>query len=136
MKLEHDCSIEELIEALEACHGIIGSAATYIREKWHLKVSRRWIETKIKVWNMEEFVKDCRIRGVERGLTKMISKAIDEGDPKAIGFILSKYGHHCDFLEAKETNGLEVNKGDISGFYGHMQAEYAREDSEAVQETD
>jgi len=128
------CTAEELIEALEACHGITGSAVQYLREKYHIAVGREYISSRIKAWGMEDFLKECRVKGIERGLTKMLSKALDDGNEKALMWMLEKYGHHCDFLSAKESNGMDINKGDIVGYYEHLRSDYARKDPKAVEE--
>lgn len=127
---------EELIEAIQACYGIIGSVIQYLQEHFNKKTYRRYLKERIKEWDLSELLDESRKNGVEKCLRTMFSKGIDEGSEKAMMWMLDRYGQHCDFLDEREESGLESSKGDISGYYEHIHSEYVREDSEAVSEAD
>ena len=109
-------SSEQLIEALSQNHGLISSAQDYLIEKFGIRVSRDWIKDRISIWGMQDFVKECRIRGVEKTFRKRLSNAIDDGNELSIGWMLAKYGHYVDFLEPKEEGDLDRDNGAISRY--------------------
>lgn len=109
----HEISAEQLIEALEKNYGIISSAIEYLRQHFGISIDRKTIADKIKFWDMDEFVLNCRKAGVEKALKKTFAKGIDEGDSNALGWILKVYGHHAEFLDMKEEGQFDKEKAKI-----------------------
>lgn len=131
-----DVTSEQIIEALEANYGIISSTLTYLYQTFGINIGRTALKNKIDLWGMHDFLRECRVKGVEKCLAKRMSMAIDNGSEAAIGWMLATYGHHAEFLEIKEDNKLEMNKGDIAQYYERMRIDHISSDTEAIAQTD
>lgn len=119
----NELTFELLCESLDVNFGILNSTRNYLLTVHKVDVSVSTIRSKIKLWGMEEYLVECRIRGVEEALYKRFSQGIKDGDNTALTWILNKYGHHADFLKPLEENNLEFSKGDISAFFKSIDAE-------------
>lgn len=111
---------EELIEALEDSHGIIASAATYLKEKYGYKVHRDWIKSRISWWGMEEQLIRWRTDGVEKAFARRLSNALKDGNEFSIGWMLDRYGHYVDFLQPKEEKATDYDQGAIERYMEHL----------------
>lgn len=134
-----DLSHDHLVEALYQNYGIIGSTIDWIEEKYGYRISRHTVMSRIKTWGMEDYVTDCRIRGVDKARRKRFANGIDNGIETALGWIIHMYGHHAEFLEPRDESGLEINKGAISKYYEwlkHQQLANDTGNSETFEETD
>ncbi len=97
---DDDLSPELLIEALEKSQGFINHARKYIFQKTGHTPSRSTIKSRIKQWGMEEFVEDIRVSLVETCKRKAFYKAVEDGDNHCLFWVINRYGHHVDFLDA------------------------------------
>lgn len=94
---------EDLIEALQKSQGFIHHTCEYLYQKTGHKPSRHTIKARIKEWGMEEFLEDIRLNLVESCKRKAFYKAAADGDNHCLFWILNRYGHHLDFLDAADA---------------------------------
>lgn len=108
--VEEDFTCEQLIEALSKSRGFILSAKKYLEHTYGIRTSFKRIKTKIKLWEMQDWLDDIRKSLVEDCLSKTFAKAVAQGDNTCLGWIIEKYGHHVDFLDGKDVE-TESKKG-------------------------
>lgn len=89
---------EQLIEAMEASHGIIGSATKYIQSTWGCKISYSALKKQLEEWQMSDWIVELRKSAVEKCINKTLSKGIDEGDNACLFKMIDKYGSCAEFL--------------------------------------
>src|SRR6187401_1265205 len=94
---------EQLIESLERTKGFVLSAQKYLRNTYGIDASYYTMRSKIKEWDMVDWVDEIRKGLVEECMAKTFYKAIQEGDNHCIFWVLDKYQHHVDFLDSKDT---------------------------------
>ncbi len=107
---EPNFTCEQLIEALEKNRGFVLAAQKYLLRTYGIKASYNTMKTMIRNWGMKDWLAEIRKSLVEDCLNKTFAKGIQEGDNHCIFWVLEKYAHHVDFLDAVDAE-QESKKG-------------------------
>lgn len=101
---------EMLLEAFDACHGLLFPAIRYLKKVYGVEYNRYAIESRIEMWGMKEAIYDIRRGGTEDVLCAKIKKAM-QGDNASSEWYLNRYGHHAGYLDMQDSSkGVEKEK--------------------------
>ncbi len=110
MRTQEKLTYDHLVEALTETRGFIYAAKKYIKRKFDYDVCYQTINSRIKEWEMQDWLDDQRKSLVEDCMQKAFHKGIADGDNHCLFWVMDKYGHHVNFLDGKDSE-TESKKG-------------------------